>query len=135
VGIIDWWRSQIRENNRKVVYDRCFFVSEVIYQLATHGRDLLTTDQEVMRTGLADLWLRDARWIFCHAPWDVSLNIIRSQQEKLRGVSEHNLEKIHWAYGPWAMMHSLAYQEGFVKRFDFTHQDPYDIVHWLKETD
>ena len=134
IGILDWWREQLRENNRNAVYDRCFFVSEVLYQQATHARELIVEDTEVMRNGLADLWLKDARWIFCNPPWERSRGIIFSARDQLKGVSELDLRKLHWAYDIWSIMFALAYPRLHVRRYDFTHQSANDLLDWVRET-
>ena len=132
-GVFEWWRSQLRENNPNVVYDRCFFVSEVLYQMATHERELLVTDTEAMRTGLADLWLKDARWIFCNPPWDVARGIIYSARDQLKGVTDLDLHKLHWAYDIWSMLMTLAYPDMAVRRYDFTHQSTNDLLDWVRK--
>lgn len=119
VGIYAWWREEIMENATNVVYDRCFFISELLYQLASRDRKLLI-EATPMQYGLQDLWLRGAHWIFCLPPWAASKGIIEGQKEKLAGVTVDDLEKIHWAYTSIYTFIHLACETEQVDTYDFT---------------
>lgn len=119
VGIVDWW-AQHRRAETMAVFDRCFYVSEPIYQLATPGRKLIV-DGPTMVEGIQDLWSIEPMFIFCLPSWEVSRPIVMSGRDRLEGVDEAGLEKIHWAY-------YTSYTHWFnvcveVYRHDFTHGD------------
>lgn len=124
-GIIDWWDEQIAENQIDAVYDRCFYISEPIYQLATPGRDLIA-DVKQMQTGIMRLSNFAPLVIFCIPPFDTALGNIHTR-ERLEGVDDKALGKIHWAYhvaaAYWSeiLYHTCLY-------WDYTHHDPAEIT-------
>jgi len=120
--VYDWWKQQIRENNPNAVYDRCFFISELVYQLATHERELIVTAKD-MCYGLQDLWLKDTHWIFANTSWLTASVNIAQQPKKLKGVSILDLEKIHWAYPQIFMLIAIAYRGEQYCTYDYTTDD------------
>jgi hypothetical protein len=125
--VYDWWKAQIRENNPTVVYDRCFFVSEFIYQMATHERELIVSDKN-MGYGMQDLWLKDTHWIFCDPGWDAAQHNISLQPQRLKGVSILDLRKIHWAYPQVRTMLQLGYRGEQIMTYDYLTDDPQKAI-------
>jgi thymidylate kinase len=95
-GIIEWWDEQIAANDPTCIYDRCFYISEPIYQLATPGRELIA-DPQVMVHGVNRLANFAPFFIFCLPPWEVTLSNIGTR-DRLDGVDDAALKKIWWAY-------------------------------------
>lgn len=116
-GIVEWWDEQIAAQNTHFIYDRCFYVSEVIYQLATPGRPLMV-DSATIRDGIARLWTFEPLWIFCTVPWENAIANI-GQRNRLAGVDDHQLEKIHWAYPAVMTMWQNSQHESVIQ-YDYT---------------
>lgn len=116
-AIADWWDLQIAEQRPDRVYDRCFFISEIIYQLATPGRKLIVP-AERMIDGITRLHTFDPLIIFCDIPWEAAIANI-GQRDRLAGVDDPQLEKIHWAYRSFYAMWSLGLFEN-VLTWDYT---------------
>lgn len=136
LAVYDWWRQQVNANDT-AVYDRTFFISELIYQLASRDRELIVTPK-MMMDGMTDMWIKGVYWIFCSPAWDTTLQIIRSQPEKLKGVTERDLQKIHWAYRVVGNLVDLASPVGHVYKHDFTAEPSWDdqatefVLYWVK---
>jgi hypothetical protein len=96
-SIETWWRQQLRNDDGAGVYDRCFWISEPIFQLAIPHRPLLVEGAK-FAIGLQDLLLARPLIIFCLPEWEKTRPIVMSGREKLEGVDERELEKVHWAY-------------------------------------
>jgi thymidylate kinase len=126
-AVWEWWREQLRENPKGVVYDRCFFVSELIYQLATHERELIV-EAPSMVNGHHDLWLKDTHWVYCSTPWETAQAVISRQRDQLKGVSILDLEKIHWAYPQIFALMFVGYGEDFVFNYDWTTMNQADVL-------
>jgi Cdc6-like AAA superfamily ATPase len=124
-GIVDWWDEQIAENGHDVVYDRCFYISEPIYQLATPHRDLIAEPQR-MQYGIQRLANFSPLIIFCIPPFNTALGNV-GQRDRLEGVDDKALAKIHWAYhvafGYWSeiLYHTCMH-------WDYTWHDPAEIT-------
>jgi len=103
VGIVEWWDDQLARDEQ-AVYDRCFYISEPIYQLATAHRSLLVEGKKMALATMA-LCNFQPLVIFCLPPWEVAIANI-GQRDRLEGVDDKALEKIHFAYwaayGIWA---------------------------------
>src|SRR5215472_10794451 len=51
-GLHEWWVEQMRlpeKEHTRNVYDRCFFISEAIYQMAQVDRDLIVEGHDIWR--------------------------------------------------------------------------------------
>lgn len=123
-GIAEWWDLEIAEQNPNNIYDRCFFVSEIIYQLATPHR-YLTVPASTMIDGITRLWTFSPLFIFCDIPWEAAIANI-GQRDRLEGVDDRALEKVHWAYRSIYAMWSNALFEDVVT-WDYT-KDSFDLV-------
>lgn len=121
-----WWRQELREDADRKIYDRCFYISERIYQPATPGRPLLV-DPQTLVSGINKLWVVEPAMIFCLPPWPVTLaNIKAHERERLEGVDDAALEKIYWSYWGEFAIWSTTLDEN-VTTFDFT--APQDGAH------
>jgi thymidylate kinase len=119
-AVFSWWKEQIRQDD-DVVYDRCFFISEVIYQLARAERPLLISG-ETFRDGVMDLVNCDPFLIFCLPPWAKTKPVVLSGRDRLEGYDEGALEKIHWAYHAfYALYYSVNPRD--VRVWDYTNLD------------
>lgn len=97
--LIQWWDRQLKEPaavQRKTVYDRTTYISDVIYRLAAghlpqgNEREMAKGIQALVTYGLI---------IFCLPRWEVAREqIYRAERDKLEGVDEERLHNIHWAY-------------------------------------
>ena len=118
----EWWNGQLALNPSALargVYDRCFYISDPIYQQAQANRPLLIEGKALAR-GLANLWTVEPIIVFCLPPFEVQLaNVKQSGRERLDGVDDKDLEKINNAY--WAYS-ELWFQAlgGDVMRYDYT---------------
>lgn len=115
-AIIEWWDEQI-SSNKQAVYDRCFYISEPIYQLATPGRPLLA-EPLVMIHGIMRLTNFTPLTIFCIPPWEAAIANV-GQRDRLEGVDDLALQKIHWAYHvSYALWSEALYHN--VTHWDYT---------------
>lgn len=96
-SIYDWWKQEMRTDDDRAVYDRCFFISEMIYQLATPERELLVDGYD-FALGVEDLMMMQPFIVFCLPKWEKTLPILTSGREMLEGMSIKAAEKVHWAY-------------------------------------
>ncbi len=95
-GIIEWWDDPMAQDRDDAVYDRCFYISEPIYQLATPHRDLIAAPQQMVH-GIGRLVNFSPLVVFCLPPWEATIANV-GQRERLEGVDDKALEKIWWAY-------------------------------------
>jgi hypothetical protein len=129
VALYDWWsRELIRPTEERVggVYDRCFFISEPIYQLAQVERDLIVPGSVIQR-GILDLWAEGPMIVFCLPPFDQSLsNVIQDGRASLKGLENKHLEKVDFLY--WATL--ALWQNGLFETisYDYTNDTP-DFVY------
>jgi hypothetical protein len=134
-GLFEWWKDQLRlppAEHKARVYDRCFFISEAIYQMAQVQRDLIVDGHELWR-GISDLWTLGPNLIFCQPPMDVQYsNVVQDGRQSLEGLNNRHLEKInfmYWAfYGMW--QNSLFAQ---VVQYDYTRDSINWILDWVGE--
>lgn len=107
-GLVEWWDDELAQGDHYLsqrVYDRCFYISDAIYQMAQMDRALLCTGL-YYAGGIMKLWNVEPVIIFCLPPVDITLaNIRQANRERLRGVSDQALGKVYnmyWAYyGMW----------------------------------
>jgi len=94
-----WFESQLSgDTGEGGVYDRVFVVSELLYQLATPGRQLMRSETQ-MTDSLMRFMNQVKLLIFCLPPWPVAKqNLYDHGRLQLKGVDENQLRKIHWAY-------------------------------------
>lgn len=99
-GLVEWWENELGSSASKDrVYDRTFYVSEVLYAQAQKDRPLMCPDPERMTRGLADFIHRVDLLIFCLPGWQVERqNLDDVGRLSLQGVDQEQLEKISWAY-------------------------------------
>jgi hypothetical protein len=98
--IVDWWEKQFRKTtHQRKIYDRSFYISEPIYQMAQPDRALIA-DNKRYDKGFFKLTNTVDLLIFCHPPWPVARQVLEDTNRlALEGVNVHMLEKIHWLYG------------------------------------
>lgn len=115
-----WWAEQLLgDTSDGGVYDRTFFISEPLYQLATPGRQLLR-DRQFMALGLKRLWSQCDLLIFCLPGWEVERqNLEDVNRLALQGVDSLQLEKISWAYAYQYQLFAECYYER-VTLWDYT---------------
>jgi len=114
LGIVDWWDDHLLKST-DAVFDRCFYISEPIYQLATPGRPLIASPQK-MFDGIHEIWLCNPVIIFCMTDWETEMPIIQSRPG-LEGPDLLGFQKISWAY--WAAYSMWNDTLGFVKHYDY----------------
>jgi hypothetical protein len=128
VGIVEWWDEQIQLNDQEACYDRCFYISELLYQPVTPGRQLLTTPTKIAE-GIAELWTLEPQIVFCLPEWILTKGPIQARPQ-LKGVTEEGLEKVHWGYhGLYAMWKNSLFEE--VRMWDYTKDNLDDLVSWV----
>lgn len=97
----DWWDEQLGLAPSKLaegVYDRCFYISDPIYQQAQAHRELLVDGPHLVR-GISRLWSVEPILIFCLPPFNVQLtNVQRADRDRLKDVGDEALLKIYNAY-------------------------------------
>lgn len=62
-GLVEWWQAEVRSNQPRLLYDRCFWVSEPVYTTVQRRQPLVSGPD--MSRGLHDLWVANPRFIFC----------------------------------------------------------------------
>jgi len=124
-GLVEWWDTQLAQTPSElasVVYDRCFYISDPIYQQAQAKRDLLVDSQD-LAAGIMKLWNVEPFLIFCLPPFATQLaNVQREGRHRLAEVDAQGLLKIcnqYWAhYALWA---TSLYDN--VRKYDYTEED------------
>lgn len=130
LGLVRWWEMQLALSAAtlgKHVYDRCFYISDPIYQQAQVDRDLLIPGK-FLAQGIMKLWGIEPIIIFCLPPFEVQLsNVKQAERDRLEGVSDKALEKINNAY--WAAF--AQWSNGLfenVRLYDYTRENAWS---WL----
>jgi hypothetical protein len=136
-GLVDWWFDQLRLPSGKRnagVYDRCFFISEPIYQMAQVQRELMITGHTLWR-GIHDLWSVNARIVFCLPPEAVQYsNVIQDGRASLLGLNNRHLEKISFMYHAfYAMWENALFEHTLI--YDYTKHEPQSVVDWVRGYD
>jgi len=103
IELYEWWMQQLirpTDERNEGVYDRCFFISEPIYQFAQVSRELIV-DGPTIHRGILDLWSEGPMIVFCLPPFDTQLsNVIQDGRASLKGLENKHLEKVDFLY--WA---------------------------------
>lgn len=109
--LAEWWDGQLAMRPSALahgVYDRCFYISDPIYQQAVVERDLLIAPHQLAH-GIMRLWNAEPFIIFCLPDFDVILtNVRHSGRPQLEGVGAQELSKIWNAYWAYYAMWSQA---------------------------
>jgi hypothetical protein len=130
--LYEWWDEQLALPQSELatkIYDRCFYISDPIYQLAVPQRHLILEPFEMVR-GISRLWNIEPFLIFCLPPWDIQLsNVMAHERERLLGVPVETLLKVNNAYWSCYGMWTQALYDNVVK-YDYTEEDA-----WLKLVD
>jgi len=127
-GLAEWWDDQLALKSTDLahtVYDRCFYISDPIYQQAVPSRELMIPPEHLAQ-GIMKLWNIEPMMIFCLPPWEVQLrNVMASDRDRLLGVPVEQLLKVNNAY--WACYATWAQSlfENVVK-YDYTEEDAWD---------
>lgn len=127
-GIWQWWQGHLMSSStkhRRLVFDRCAFISELMYQPVSPGRPLVA-DEATMMQGINDLWgVEPLQLIFCLPPWETSERIIKSEgRDSLEGLTRDGLRKVHWAYHSLYALWNNSLDVGVVA-YDFTKHDEF----------
>jgi len=124
-GIIQWWNEHIAAET-EAVFDRCFYISERMYQPATANRALIAKPQTMM-DGIHSLWIADPVIVFCMTDWTTEEPIIQSQgRAKLDNVTLEGFTKIHWSYwGEYAMWREMV---DHVYHYDYRTDKAYETL-------
>ena len=124
-AIVDWWEKQLRLKKPRV-YDRCFYISEPIYQLAQPERKLIVDNQRY-DAGWFKLVNKVDLLVFCLPPWPAARQVLDdSNRLALEGVNINQLEKIHWLYGVMAS-HWMEILYERVTFYDYTNMTNHHI--------
>lgn len=120
-----WWNEQLKLNDGKGVYDRCYYISEIVYQLAMPSRPLIAMGGQ-MEEGIFEMWRVEPYMIFC-LPQLLTQRAARESGPKLEGLTMDAAEKVAWAYHSLYAMWSNSMME-VVRRYDFESDLPELIV-------
>lgn len=122
-AVIRWWDEEIRKGEL-AVYDRCFYISEFIYQPNTRDRALLC-GADKMVSGLRSLESASPMFIFCLPPFDAQVDIIhQADRDRLRGLDESGEVKVAWMYHYVAHLFGELYFD-WTLRYDWMNGDHY----------
>src|SRR5216117_1669705 len=84
-GIVRWWWEEIEKNDGNGVYDRCFFISEMMYQPITVGRKLICMGTE-FASGIEAVWRISPLIFFCLPEWSIlTHNMYEPGRSQLQG--------------------------------------------------
>lgn len=121
----EWWNGQLALPPAALaegVYDRCFYISDPIYQQAQPDRPLLV-DGPALARGIGHVWTIEPYIIFCLPPFEVQLaNVKQELRAMLEGVTDKQLEKINNAYWAYYALWSQALG-GEVMSYDYTKEN------------
>jgi len=122
-ALVKWWRERISKDTPGI-YDRCFFISELMYQMVQRGRPLTVLGPQ-MADGIHDLWVADPILIFCMTDWETEMPQIQSRAN-LQDVTLEDMYKVSWAY--WSIF--AMYQEMLttVAHYDYRREGAYDSL-------
>ena len=126
--LAEWWDGQLAMRQSALghgVYDRCFYISDPIYQQAQPWRDLLL-DGEHLARGISRLWSVEPILIFCLPPFNVQLsNISQAGRDRLENVGNDQLLKIDNAYWAAYAIWSQALYDN-VMLYDYTQEGSWE---------
>jgi hypothetical protein len=127
-SLVAWWDNHLARPSSFLklgVYDRCFYVSDPIYQMAQIERDLIVAPH-VLARGIARLWSIEPIMVFCLPPFDVQLSNVRHDgRPQLEGVSAQALTKVWNAYYACYAIWSQALYDN-VLLYDYTEEDAWE---------
>jgi len=133
-GIILWWDQQFdKADENSHVYDRCFYISEQVYQMVMPERQLLMPGHS-MAEGIYRVWDVNPLIIFCLPPQEeFEKNTFQAGRPKLLGVDDRLMRKTYWQY--WCMygLWSNCLFDN-VRRHDYTRDEDGSLaIGWVKE--
>lgn len=127
-GLREWWDDQLARPLDELamsVYDRCFYISDPIYQMAQPSRDLMVSPPFLAR-GIMRLWNAEPTIVFCLPEFATILgNVRREGRPHLEGVSAEMLSKIwnmYWA--TYALWSQALYDN--VAKYDYEEEDAWE---------
>jgi len=127
-GLVDWWDEQLARaptDLATTVYDRCFYISDPIYQQAVPARELMI-DPPTLARGISRLWNLEPYLIFCLPPWSFQLaNVMHGDRDRLLGVSAEALLKITNQYWAYYELWTQALYDNVVK-YDYTEEGAWE---------
>lgn len=134
IALVDWWNNELASDGlSKKVYDRCFFISDPIYQQAQASRDLLIDGPQLVR-GIMKLWNVEPIIIFCLPPWEVQIaNVRQKDRGRLEGVGDNALLKISNAYWAYYAMWSNGLFEN-IRLYNYTDENSWGYLEKYLET-
>jgi thymidylate kinase len=101
-AIVEWWERQLKLKKKDKIYDRTFYISEPIYQMAQGKRDLIV-DNKRYDAGFFKFTNKVDLLVFCLPPWETTRQTLSDDNRlALEGVDVHMLRKVHWLYGVMA---------------------------------
>lgn len=129
-GLPQWWDEQLAMGDRALahrVFDRCFYISDPIYQMAQSERELLVSFQ-ALASGIMRLWNVEPIIIFCLPDFGITLTNVRQENRpQLRGVSAEVLSKVYNMYwATYALWSNALYDN--IMSYDYTEDAEWDIL-------
>jgi deoxyadenosine/deoxycytidine kinase len=123
-GLVEWWDDQLAQapsDLARLVYDRCFYISDPIYQQSQPERDLLTSPTSIAH-GIMRLWNAEPYLIFCLTDFGQILSNVRMAGRQHLDITAEVLSKVWNQYHAYYAMWQMALYDNVVK-YDYQEED------------
>ena len=127
VGLAEWWDAELARapsDLATTVYDRCFYISDPIYQQAQPHRELILSPHSLAQ-GIMKLWNVEPYIIFCLTDFNAVLRNVRQAGRSHLDITAEELCKVwnqYWAY--YAMWQSSLFEQ--VRKYDYEEEGAWD---------
>jgi hypothetical protein len=128
-GLVEWWDMQLAKapsDLANLVFDRCFYISDPIYQQAQPARDLLLPPT-LLSHGIMRLWNAEPYLIFCLTDFDQILANVRIAGRSHLDITAEELSKVWNQYYAYYAMWQMALYDNVVK-YNYQEEDAWDRV-------
>jgi deoxyadenosine/deoxycytidine kinase len=125
--LVEWWESQLArapDELATTVYDRCFYISDPIYQQAVPDRDLMIHPHS-LALGIMRLWNTEPYLIFCLPEFATILTNVRVAGRDHLDITAEALSKIWNQYHAYHAMWSQSLYENVIK-YNYEEEDAWD---------
>jgi deoxyadenosine/deoxycytidine kinase len=126
-GLADWWDEQLAlppVELATIVYDRCFYISDPIYQQAQPARELMIPPSKLAH-GIMRLWNVEPHLIFCMPDFAIMLSNVRQAGRDHLDITAEELSKVwnqYWAY--YAMWANSIFERTW--KYDYEEEGAWD---------
>jgi thymidylate kinase len=128
-GLVEWWDEQLAQAPSELanlVYDRCYYISDPIYQQAVPSRDLMISPFTLAQ-GIMRLWNAEPYLVFCLTDFDQILANTRIAGRQHLDITADTLSKIWNQYHAYYAMWQMALYDNVLK-YNYQEEDAWSLL-------